>query len=216
MKDYSIKGKENDFITGFDIIDERIIDVTFADGRTTQMPYNVTNLNILRKTMLTQARKAQNLLQEMKQKNKTYKVMTVLGTTCLVLSPNLSKCFNPEVTVIGACALGGISLGSCYGVLKNSSLISDISKLNIFIKHKDSINEAISENPYMYSNVSSEKDFNKIRNWIEKDKSEPLVIENIDDISYKTLRTIWENVKLSKKFEFEYNTEDISGFQKTK
>ena len=94
----------------------------------------------------------------------------------------------------------------------NNYKMNDIQKNVIFAYHKDEINKYVANNPYVYENVDK-KDKEKIMSWIDMYGEEPIVIENLDQLSPSTISTIWKNIKLNKQFKIDCNIEE-QGFQK--
>lgn len=196
-------------IRGFDIIEENMR-VYFSDGRTTIVPYNKGNLEKIRNNMLERMVAVQEQLPKVYMRKVGLSALTLAGAAGIVLlnTTDIGKEFN---TVFSNTVLGGITLLSGTGVVKDSKIIRNIRKAGIFVKHRAEINEAIVNNAYMYANIS-EKDKKRIQEWLQIYVREPIVVENLSDISYTTVKTIWDNIQLNKRMDFDYSEK---GFQKT-
>lgn len=217
MKNYSIKERNEiqvkTYVTDFEIIDEKDIIVHTADGRDVVIPYTKRNLMTLRNIMTEQAKQAQGLLKSKRRKRAGYTVLTIAGVAGIVLAntTDFGKEINP---IIANGSLTGVTLLSGCGVIRNARFVTDIRKLGIFVKHSKKLNAAIASNPYMYANIS-DKDKARIDFWLEQYGSEPLVIENMDQISYDSVKKILDNIRLSQELGLDYSQEE-PGFQKIK
>ena len=168
------------------------------------------NLEKIRNNMLERMVAVQEKLPKVYMRKVGLSALTLAGAAGIVLlnTTDIGKEFN---TVFSNTVLGGVTLLSGTGVVKDSKIIRNIRKAGIFVKHRAEINEAIVNNAYMYANVS-EKDKKRIQEWLQIYVREPIVVENLSDISYTTVKTIWDNIQLNKRMDFDYSEK---GFQKT-
>lgn len=215
MKNYSIKEKNKNnkstYIINFEFINETDIKIYIADGSDIIVPANRENIEKVRKIMKDQAKKATELLPNKKRKTVGFKALAVAGVVGMVLvnTTEFGREINP---ILSNASLGGVTLLSAAGSIKNSRLINDIRKLNLFVKNEAILNEAIVSNPYVYANVS-DRETKKILGLLEQGE-QPLTIEELDKISYSTLKTIWNNIRLGQQLELNYTSNN--GFQKVK
>ena len=215
MKNYSIKEKNKNnsstYITDFQFINETDMKIYMADGSNIVVPISGYNVEKVRNIMKEQAKKAVELLPSKKRKSIGFRALTAAGVVGMVLvnTTDFGKEINP---ILSNASLGGVTLLSAAGSIKNSKLIDDIRKLNLFIRNEDVLNNSIANNPYVYANIP-DKDIKKLLGLIETNE-QPLTIEQLDQISYTTLKTIWNNIKLGQQLEMSYGSND--GFQKVK
>lgn len=206
MKNYSIKENQSKpFITNFNISEE-VIDVFILGGKTLVIPNTKENLFKLREIMTKQALDARDSLGIKKRRKTEFAFLTVASVTGLVLvnTTSLGKEINPYIS---NASLAGITLLSGTGALINDSLIKDIRKLNLFVIHSKKLNEEISNNPYVYETIN-QRDKNLIEFWLEE-SSEPLTIEKMDKISYDSMKTIWENIRLFEELGLDYKVKEL-------
>lgn len=216
MKNYSIKANSNanaTYIIDFEYINDYDIQIYMGDGRDIIVPCTQSNLQKIRTTMKEQAKKASELLPSKKNKLKGYTALTVAGVVGIVIVNTTS--FGKELgPILPNATLGGISLMTAVGAIKNNRLIEDIRKLNLFVKREKEINEAIINNSYVYANID-EKDLKKLSESLDDRSKQPIEIEDLNEISYKTLNTIWNNIVVSKQLGLSYE-KPTAGYQKTK
>ncbi len=188
---YKDKTSRSTFIKNFKVIGNDI-KLYLGNGETTVIPANKNNLQMIREKMIEQGKEIQKLLPTIKKVNFACKVLTVTGVVgAIALNPG-----------IGALIAGGITLISGCGCITTKAVIKDIRKIGIFIKHRKTINREIMKNNYMLSNVN-ENDYAKIQSNIEQ-INRPISIENIDGLSYESIRIIWNNIKVSRKLDVDY------------
>lgn len=188
------------------------LDVILEDGESFRVAYTSENLKKFRDVMLQQAKNSKQLLPKKKAFGIVCKIITFAGATGFVIL-NTSEIGKEITPIINGNAAGAIALVSGVGVMVNNYKMNDIQKNVIFAYHKDEINKYVANNPYVYENVDK-KDKEKIMSWIDMYGEEPIVIENLDQLSPSTISTIWKNIKLNKQFKIDCNIEE-QGFQKT-
>lgn len=179
------------------------------------VPNTLENLNKFREIMKEQGRKMQTLLRNKKRIVNKCRVGTVIGIagiagTLVLNATEIGKEINP---LIPGVLSGGFTLGCGIGEIVNSKAISYIQKLGIFIKHEDVINEYVSTNPYVYCNISSSEKI-KIEQMKKENPDYPITIERLDELSNKTIKTIWNNVKFYSQYGVTYE-EPVVAKQKT-
>lgn len=201
MKNYSLKEKvDNPFVTNF-IIKDDCIEVFIADGKNLIIPKTQENIIKLRNIMTKQVFNARELLPEKKRRRLGFTVLTIASVTGLVIVNN-TNISNEISNYIMNAGLGGATLLSGVGIMVNNSFIKDINKLKLFVRYSKTLNEEIITNPYVYANIR-QKDKALVESWIGQNE-EPLVIENLDQISYESVKTMVNNITISDKLGINY------------
>lgn len=224
MKHYVLreqnKKEEKYFITGIEEMKNKdgnvdTLGIILTGKEWRPVPYTAENLKKFREIMKEQGKQMQTLLPDKKKSLNNCKMASVIGVagivgTLILNATEVGKEINP---LIPGVLSGGITISGGIGSIINSRAISYIQKIGIFIKNETVINEYVATNPYVYYNISSE-DRIIIEQLKRKNAQEPITIENLDELSDKSIKTIWNNIRFYKLYKVKYE-EPEQGFQKT-
>ena len=191
------------------------IDIVLSNGTSFSVPNTKSALLHYRSIMLEQAKEQKSLIDPTSKSFKGCRIMFFAGVAGAVLV-NTTQFGQDIGQATGSIISGVVTLAGGIGMLVKNKNLASIQRNVTFACHKDEINKAISQNPYIYINVC-DKDKKLIEEWLTINYREPIVIENIYRLEPQTIHRIWENINLYKHFEFEYKVGEVweePGFQK--
>lgn len=220
MKDYSVGLEEQKkFILGFREKKDNII-VKFANSVKNIIPNNKSNKQKLLDKMKKQVDNSGNFEVDKKIQRKEYikcaKFLVIPTIAFLILGIALFASVSTSVGFISlmCAALSGSALtGMIINILHINSLLADLDRNRNFIKIEDTLNNTVRKNVNILSNTSS-----KTKKMVASTSDdEPIFdINSFNNVPYRDLTQIMENIERDEFFGFDYETSQEVDKPKTK
>ena len=208
MKDYSLNLKEReDFILSYDVTDDGMINIRFANGDLWPIPYNMENEKKVLDKMEKQI--ANSEVIENKFEERVRRLSSVFGVfLCGAVMPLFFICdgFNVQIATIISSIMAGTSFIPGLLAVKTNNKLKDLRKNIKFMNSmKEKLNEAVRNNENTLVNVSNKTksiiaDFPKDRDVFD--------INSFNYVPFRDLEQIMENVARNERFGFEYTTKE--------
>ena len=212
MKDYSLNSKDReDFILGYDVTEDGMINIKFANGVLWPIPYNKESEKKVLDKMEEQLANPDDI--ETKLHNRLYALSAIsIGLFFGIIISQL-YIWDKALTIETVQALNilysigyGTSLISGILAIKTKNKFKDFRKNIKFINEmKEKLNEAVRSNENALVNVSK-----KTRNVIAdtpKDR-EVFNINSFNYVPFSDLEQIMENVARNERFRFDYTNQE--------
>jgi len=204
MKDYSLNLEERkDFILGYDVTEECIINIKFANGDILPVPYNRENEKIVLDKMERQISNPKVI--EKKFEEKIHKLSSVSGVffgAAVISLLFITNGLDVQTAIIMSSIMVGTSLIPGVLALKNNSKLKDLRKNIKFMNEmKEKLNQAVRSDENTLINVSK-KTKNVIADFPED--RDVFDINSFNYVSFKDLEQIMENVARNERFGFDY------------
>jgi len=209
MKDYSLNLEERkDFILGYDVTEEGIINIKFANGDILPVPYNSENEKIVLDKMERQISNPKVIEKKFEEKN--HKLFSVSGacicSAVFMFLLFISKGPNLQMPIIMSSIMVGTSLIPGVLAIKNNSKLKDLRKNIKFMNEmKEKLNQAVRSDDNTLVNVSK-KTKDVIAGFPEE--RDIFDINSFNYVPFKDLEQIMENVARNERFGFDYTNQE--------
>jgi len=158
-------------------------------------------------------------MKKLKETIRNAKIMTIIsGIVCSILISKIGKITGEEVIkeiVLKLCTAitGGFTALCSIRYVNAKTLLKDLRKNKRFLAIKDTLNSNVRTNRNVLSNTSS-----KTKMMVAKTPEEKEVfnINSFNNVPYKDLIKIMDNIERSERFGFDYENVDIPSKPKTR
>ena len=203
MKDYSLNLEERkDFILGYDITEEGMINIKFANGVLWPIPYNKENEKKVLEKMEKQL--VNSSVIEKKLKDKLHMFSSISGALFgFTLFP--FACIPDGLNIQLVISIASIAFVSSIipGIfaIKTNNKLKDLRKNVKFLGMEEKLNKAVRNNENTLVNVSK-KTKNVVADFPED--RDVFDVNSFNYVPFKDLEQIMENVARNERFGFDY------------
>lgn len=207
------------FVEGFWYDKRGNIIIRFPKHTNNTVPRNETNEHILIDKMEEQVKGSEKFMKKLKHTIRGAKILTVLfGILLGYLINSISKLTGEEIIKDIILKLSAVLTSGCTCLcftryVNARILLNDLRKNKRFLAIKDTLNSKVRTNSSVLSNTSS-----KTKTMVAKTPEEREVfnINSFNNVPYKDLMKIMENIERSEKFGFDYDNVEVPSKPKTR
>lgn len=220
MKDYAMNEEDRKFfVRGFKLNGKGNFIVRFSKHVKNDVPRNEKNERVLLAKMEEQVRNSDKCLKKTKKIIQLTKLSTIVFGFIFLLLLNVVKGFGAEELgkqILTSCftgIAGGCTVVSLVKYVNSKLLLADLRKNRKFMAIKDSLNSNVKVNKNMLANTSSKT---KKMVFSTPDEKDVFNINSFNNVPYRDLMKIMDNIERDKKFEFDYDDVEVISKPKTR